>query len=164
MKKLALIAATAGSLATRAVAAPAEARGGFGPGLAGRSHRWRGDRRDRVERAGIGLLRRLRPRLLWRLCTGLLRWIRALLWIWVWLSAGVSPGLRLLWRAALLWRLAPRLALRLVSQSEQLSDLGVTFDVPPSMTPPAARHPHVGPCRRNRQGSMFSVLREKEKR
>ena len=35
MKKLALIAATAGSLATCAVAAPAEARGGFGPGLAG---------------------------------------------------------------------------------------------------------------------------------
>ena len=35
MKKLALIAATAGSLAVSAVAAPAEARGGFGPGLAG---------------------------------------------------------------------------------------------------------------------------------
>lgn len=35
MRKLALIAATAGSLALSAVAAPAEARGGFGPGLAG---------------------------------------------------------------------------------------------------------------------------------
>ena len=35
MTRLALIAATAGSLALSAVAAPAEARGGFGPGLAG---------------------------------------------------------------------------------------------------------------------------------
>ena len=35
MRKLALIAATVGSLAVSAVAAPAEARGGFGPGLAG---------------------------------------------------------------------------------------------------------------------------------
>ena len=35
MRKLALIAATAGSLAVSAVAAPAGARGGFGPGLAG---------------------------------------------------------------------------------------------------------------------------------
>ena len=35
MRKLALIVATAGSLTLSAVAAPAEARGGFGPGLAG---------------------------------------------------------------------------------------------------------------------------------
>src|SRR6185437_5745392 len=80
------------------------------------SYRWRGDRWDSLERlrlrAGVWLLRRVCAGLLWRLCPGLLRWIRTLLRLLVWLSARVSSGLWLLCRAALLWRLAPGSAVR----------------------------------------------------
>jgi hypothetical protein len=132
MRKAALIVATAGSLALSVVVAPApaEARGGFGPGIAGGliAGAIIGGLASNAYGYGPGygyyggygppVLWRICTRVLRRLCAGLLRWICILRWLWIQLSAGVSTSL-CLWWAALLWRLAPRLASPLVSRSEQ---------------------------------------------